>query len=66
MHRRLQATQVPASADATREDRFPDLESVTLSSRLVLSAIPHRIRVSHDAHYLTIGQVRERFGVSVR
>jgi predicted DNA-binding transcriptional regulator AlpA len=30
----------------------------------VQSAIPHRIRVSDDVRYLTIGQVRERFGVS--
>jgi predicted DNA-binding transcriptional regulator AlpA len=29
-----------------------------------LSTITHRIRVSDDARYLTIGQVRERFGVS--
>jgi predicted DNA-binding transcriptional regulator AlpA len=29
-----------------------------------LSTIKHRIRVSDDARYLTIGQVRERFGVS--
>jgi predicted DNA-binding transcriptional regulator AlpA len=30
----------------------------------VQSTIPHRIRVSDDVRYLTIGQVRERFGVS--
>lgn len=30
----------------------------------VLSVTPHRIRVSDDARYLAIGQVRERFGVS--
>jgi predicted DNA-binding transcriptional regulator AlpA len=29
-----------------------------------LSTIKHRIRVSDDTRYLTIGQVRERFGVS--
>jgi predicted DNA-binding transcriptional regulator AlpA len=29
-----------------------------------LSTITHRIRVSDDARYLTIGQVRERFSVS--
>jgi predicted DNA-binding transcriptional regulator AlpA len=29
-----------------------------------VTAIPHRIRVSDDARYLTVGQVRERFGVS--
>jgi predicted DNA-binding transcriptional regulator AlpA len=32
--------------------------------RSVVSAIYHRIRVSDDARYLAIGQVRERFGVS--
>jgi predicted DNA-binding transcriptional regulator AlpA len=32
--------------------------------RSASSAIHHRIRVSDDARYLTIGQVRERFGVS--
>jgi hypothetical protein len=29
-----------------------------------LSTIKHRIRVSDDGRFLTIGQVRERFGVS--
>ena len=32
--------------------------------RSVMSTISHRIRVSDDARYLTIGQVRERYGVS--
>jgi predicted DNA-binding transcriptional regulator AlpA len=32
--------------------------------RSASSAIHHRIRVSDDARYLSIGQVRERFGVS--
>ncbi|MGA8613498.1 MAG: hypothetical protein WB760_17880 [Xanthobacteraceae bacterium] len=29
-----------------------------------ISTIKHRIRIADDARYLTIGQVRERFGVS--
>jgi predicted DNA-binding transcriptional regulator AlpA len=29
-----------------------------------LSASQHRICVSNDVHYLTVGQVRERYGVS--
>jgi predicted DNA-binding transcriptional regulator AlpA len=33
-------------------------------STLAQSTTRHRIRVSDDARYLTIGQVRERFGVS--
>jgi predicted DNA-binding transcriptional regulator AlpA len=32
--------------------------------RTAHSTLTHRIRVSDDTRYLTIGQVRERFGVS--
>lgn len=32
--------------------------------RSVISAARHHIRVSDDARYLSIGQVRERYGVS--
>jgi predicted DNA-binding transcriptional regulator AlpA len=39
-------------------------ESVDVASRLAVSTVPLRIRVSRDRRYLTAGQVRERFGVS--
>jgi len=32
--------------------------------RTAHSSLTHRIRVSDDVRYLTIGQIRERFGVS--
>jgi predicted DNA-binding transcriptional regulator AlpA len=35
-----------------------------MAMRVAISTFKHRIRVAEDARYLTIGQVRERFGVS--
>jgi predicted DNA-binding transcriptional regulator AlpA len=32
--------------------------------RVAISTLQHRIRVADDARYLTVGQVRERYGVS--
>lgn len=70
MRRKLRAAEVSTSelptAGTQTASRSPDTnaESVDVASRLVVSTIPLRVRVSSDRRYLTIGQVRERFGVS--
>jgi predicted DNA-binding transcriptional regulator AlpA len=68
VRRSLQATELATSArqsDHTRiDDASPDSGNAATPARLIVSTIPHRLRVSGDTRFLTIGQVRERFNVS--